>query len=128
MVAYRRQLVVFALLLAANALLAFLTYALGLTDQFFAGQEMPPEIANTPPWLVGLANAGIIRSGESWTKFSRSSHVTSPKRMRSGRVASPTPPAFAGIGPGLMVGVRVGVGPIGEFGVIEAMGAIRSPL
>ncbi len=58
--AYRRQLFVFALLLATNALLAFLTYALGLTDQFLAGQEMPPEIANTPAWLVGLANAGII--------------------------------------------------------------------
>lgn len=56
----RRQLAVFGLLLATNALLAFLTYALGLTDQFFAGQEIPPEIANTHPWLLGLANAGII--------------------------------------------------------------------
>jgi len=58
--ANRRQLVVFVLLLATYALLAFLTYALGLTDQFFADQEMPPELANTPPWLLGLANAGII--------------------------------------------------------------------
>jgi hypothetical protein len=56
----RRQLAVFALLLATNALLAFLTYALGLAGQFFAGQELPPELANTPLWLVGLANAGII--------------------------------------------------------------------
>jgi CDP-diglyceride synthetase len=57
---YRRQLVVFVLLLATNALLASLTYALGPADQFYTGQEMPPEAATTPPWLVGLANAGII--------------------------------------------------------------------
>jgi hypothetical protein len=56
----RRQPVVFVLLLTVNALLAFLTYALGLVEQFLAGQEMPPELANTPLWLVGLANAGII--------------------------------------------------------------------
>jgi hypothetical protein len=56
----RRQLAAFALLLVTNALLAYLTYTLGLTDPFFAGQEMPPELANTPPWLVGLANAGMI--------------------------------------------------------------------
>jgi hypothetical protein len=56
----RRQLIVFALLLATNALLAFLTYALGLTDPFLADQELPPELATTPPWLLGLANAGII--------------------------------------------------------------------
>lgn len=56
----RRQPVVFVLLLIVNALLAFLTYALGLAEQFLAGQEMPPELASTPPWLVGLASAGII--------------------------------------------------------------------
>jgi len=56
----RRQPVVFVLLLALNALLAFLTYALGLVEQFLAGQEMPPELASTPLWLIGLANAGII--------------------------------------------------------------------
>ena len=47
-------------LLGLNALLAFLTFALGLQEEFLAGQEMPPELANVPKWVLGLANAAMI--------------------------------------------------------------------
>ena len=51
---------VFFVLLSLNALLAFITFAFGLQKEFLAGQEMPPELANVPGWMLGLANAGMI--------------------------------------------------------------------
>ena len=56
----RKQLVVFAVLLATNALLAFLTFALGLQDQLFLDQGISPPLPSIPSWLLGLANAGLI--------------------------------------------------------------------
>jgi hypothetical protein len=56
----RKQLIVFAILLGINALLAFLTFALGLQTQAMAGQPMPDTLASVPAWLLGLANAGLI--------------------------------------------------------------------
>ncbi len=56
----RRQLLVFGGLLATNALLVFVAFALRLPDQFMAGQEIPEPFASMPGWLLGLANAGIV--------------------------------------------------------------------
>lgn len=56
----RRQLTVFGGLLATNALLVFGAFALGLPQQFMAGQEIPEPFASMPGWLLGLANAGIV--------------------------------------------------------------------
>ena len=56
----RPQWTLFFVLLGVNALLAFLTFALGLQKEFLAGQEMPPELARIPGWVLGLANAGMI--------------------------------------------------------------------
>jgi membrane protease YdiL (CAAX protease family) len=60
MTANRRQLVVFFLFLGVYALLAFLTYALGLQGQVTGGAPIAPQAPATSPWLLGLANAGII--------------------------------------------------------------------
>jgi hypothetical protein len=54
------QWIAFFVLLGCNALLAFLTFALGLQKELLAGQEMPPELANVPGWALGLANAAMI--------------------------------------------------------------------
>jgi hypothetical protein len=56
----QRQWLVFGVLLGLNALLAFISFAFGLQSEFSAGQEMPPGLASTPEWLLGLANAGMI--------------------------------------------------------------------
>lgn len=56
----RRQLTLFGSLLAMNALLVFAAFALGMPQQFMAGQEMPEPFASMPGWLLGLANAGIV--------------------------------------------------------------------
>jgi hypothetical protein len=58
----RRQLTAFALLLGTNALLAFLLVAMGMQDQLagMVQQDRPNELASIPPWVLGLANAGII--------------------------------------------------------------------
>lgn len=56
----QQQWIVLVILLGLNALLAFITLALGLQQGLFAGQEMPPELANVPGWVLGLANAGLI--------------------------------------------------------------------
>ena len=56
----RRQLTVFGALVAANALIVFAAFALGLPSQFMAGQEIPEPFASMPGWLLGLANAGIV--------------------------------------------------------------------
>lgn len=56
----RRQLTLFGGLLATNALLVFVAFALGLPNQFMAGQEIPEPFASMSGWLLGLANAGIV--------------------------------------------------------------------
>jgi len=56
----RRQISVLALLLGVNAFLAFLTFALGLQEQWLADQGMPSPLPHVPSWLLGLANAGIF--------------------------------------------------------------------
>ncbi len=56
----RRQLTLFGGLLATNALLVFAAFALGLPQQFMAGQEIPEPFASMSGWLLGLANAGIV--------------------------------------------------------------------
>lgn len=56
----RRQLTVFLLLLAVNALLAFVAYALMDPAQALPGQAAPPTTVDLPPWVFGLANAGIV--------------------------------------------------------------------
>lgn len=56
----RRQLTLFAGLLATNALLVFAAFALGLPQQFMAGQKIPEPFASMSGWLLGLANAGIV--------------------------------------------------------------------
>lgn len=47
-------------LLVVYAFLAFITMASGLTSQLMPGQELPSELQNVPPWLLGLANAGLV--------------------------------------------------------------------
>jgi hypothetical protein len=54
------QWIVFTALLGLCALLAFFTLALGLQDGLLAGQETPPELAERPGWVLGLANGGMI--------------------------------------------------------------------
>lgn len=56
----RRQLTLFGILLATNAFLVFSAFALGLPNQFMAGQEMPEPFASMPGWLLGLANGGVV--------------------------------------------------------------------
>ena len=54
------QWTAFFVLLGLNALLAFTTFALGLQKELLVGQEMPPELANVPEWVLGLGNAGMV--------------------------------------------------------------------
>jgi membrane protease YdiL (CAAX protease family) len=56
----QQQWIVFFALLVVNAAMAFLTFAFGLQKELMAGQEMPPQLAQTPGWALGLANAGMI--------------------------------------------------------------------
>jgi len=57
----RKQLAILAALVGINALLAFLTYAIFPLEQLAPGQAgMPSATVNIPPWLLGLAYAGII--------------------------------------------------------------------
>jgi hypothetical protein len=57
---HRRQLTVFGILLGINALLAALTYLVFPIDQLTLGQGAPATMPDVPPWVVGLANAGIV--------------------------------------------------------------------
>ena len=54
----RRQPTLFGGLVATNALLVFVAFA--LPNQFMAGREIPEPFARMPGWLLGLANAGIV--------------------------------------------------------------------
>ena len=56
----RRQLGVFVVLLVMYALLAFLTFTLGLQDQLLPNEGIPSPLPSVPSWLLGLANAGLI--------------------------------------------------------------------
>ncbi len=56
----RRQLTVFGGLLATNALLVFVAFALGLIDELPGAAELPEPLASMPTWFLGLANAGIV--------------------------------------------------------------------
>lgn len=56
----RRQLLAFGSLVAVNAAVAFLIFALGLNEQFGPLKETPPPFDDMPAWLLGLANAGIV--------------------------------------------------------------------
>ena len=55
-----QQWISFSALLVLNALMAFLTFAFDLHQTFFAGQEMPPQLAHLPGWVLGLANSAMI--------------------------------------------------------------------
>jgi membrane protease YdiL (CAAX protease family) len=56
----RQQLAVLGLLLAALALLAFLTYLVVPFEQLAPGQPIPPVLATTPRWQLGLVEAVFI--------------------------------------------------------------------
>ena len=56
----RGQLVVFVVLVVVYALLAFLTFALGLQDQLLPKEGISSPLPSVPSWLLGLANAGLI--------------------------------------------------------------------
>jgi hypothetical protein len=55
----RGQLAAFGGFLAALAVLTFLSYALFLHQIAPAG-SLSPQVAAVPPWVLGLANAGIV--------------------------------------------------------------------
>lgn len=58
---HRNQLTMLAALVGTNALLAFLTYTIIPINQISMTQGgVPSATANIPPWLLGLANAGIV--------------------------------------------------------------------
>jgi hypothetical protein len=67
----RRQWIVFFVLLGLNALLAFVTLAFGLQEEFGAGQEIPPELLAIPGWVLGLANAGMVIWHVIWPLMAR---------------------------------------------------------
>ncbi len=56
----QRQLTLFGGLLAMDALLVFVAFALGLIDGLPGAGELPEPLASMPKWLLGLANAGIV--------------------------------------------------------------------
>lgn len=56
----RRSWLIFSLLLAANALLAFLIFILGLADEMAASGPATASMPDVPQWILGAANAGLI--------------------------------------------------------------------
>ena len=56
----RRQLTVFSALLVANAMLVFLSFALGLMDNLPGAEQLPEPLASMPKWVLGSANAVIV--------------------------------------------------------------------
>ena len=56
----RGQLVVFVVLVVVYALLAFLTFALGLQEQLLPNEGLSSPLPSVPSWVLGLANAGFI--------------------------------------------------------------------
>jgi membrane protease YdiL (CAAX protease family) len=55
-----KTLLVFFILLGIYALMPLLMYGLLPLDQVMAGQPINPQLKNTPGWLIGLYNTGII--------------------------------------------------------------------
>lgn len=56
----RNQLLAFAILLALDAVLVFLSYTIVPLDQLGGGQPLPPSLSTVPHWQLGLANAAIV--------------------------------------------------------------------
>ncbi len=56
----RRQLSVFGLLLATNAGVAFLVFALGLQAGLLPADALSGPLDSLPGWVLGLANAAIV--------------------------------------------------------------------
>ncbi len=56
----QRSWFIFALLLAINALLAFLTFTLGLADEMAAAGPSTASMPDVPQWILGAANAALI--------------------------------------------------------------------
>jgi hypothetical protein len=56
----RRSWLIFSLLLATNALLAFLVFSLGLADEMAAAGPATASMPDVPQWILGAANAGLI--------------------------------------------------------------------
>ncbi len=56
----RKQLLILGGLLLLAALLAFLYYVTVPLETLTAGQPLSPQMAATPRWVLGLANAGIV--------------------------------------------------------------------
>jgi hypothetical protein len=62
----QRQWIVLAILIAINALLAFVTIALGMHTEMLpvpeqdTGQGAPAKLPDLPNWVLGLINGGIV--------------------------------------------------------------------
>ena len=56
----RGQRRVFAVLLAINVVLVFLSFATGLQEQALLEQGMSTTLPDVPAWVLGLANAAIV--------------------------------------------------------------------
>lgn len=56
----RRSWLIFIFLLSINALMAFLTFVLGLADEMAAAGPATASTPDVPRWVLGLANAGLI--------------------------------------------------------------------
>jgi hypothetical protein len=56
----RRTWIVFFLLLGINAMLAFLTFVLGLAGEMAAAGPATASMPDVPQWILGAANAGLI--------------------------------------------------------------------
>jgi hypothetical protein len=85
----RRQVTVFASLLAVNAVLVFLVFALGLSKEFLPTRELPESLLSIPQWLLGLANAAIVvivygLLGMAGLWFARKLHMPGIFRHRAG--------------------------------------------
>ncbi len=60
MIGGRKQILVLALLILTCAILAFLSFATGLYEQAGTSQGLVATLPSVAPWLLGLANAGIV--------------------------------------------------------------------
>ena len=56
----KRGWLIFLVLIGVNALLAFLTFVLGLADEMAAAGPTTATMPDVPQWILGAANAGLI--------------------------------------------------------------------
>lgn len=56
----KRDWAIFSVLLSINALLALLTFVLGLADEMAAAGPTTATMPDVPQWILGAANAGLI--------------------------------------------------------------------